>query len=469
MTVGEVLRRATEFLAGKGVESPRLDAEHLLGKALGFSRVELYMHHDRPLDDAERDAYRELIRRRGEREPLAYVLGEWGFRRLTLTTDRRALVPRPETEVVVERCLALLNGGTPRVLDVGTGTGAIALAIADEHPGAKVRALDVSPEALALARENAERTGLEIELVEGDLVGGLGDREYDLVVSNPPYIAQEEIGTLQPEVREWEPRLATVGGGHTAQIAEHALDALVPGGHLVLEVADTRAGAVAELLERLGYEEVAVIEDLAGRDRIVEGKTGVIETAVDALNAGKIVVLPTDTVYGLCVSPYREEPAQKVFELKGRENQQAIALVAGDLEMLFECVPELRGRSGTIARELLPGPYTLVFPNPARRYRWLTGDRPDTIGVRVPILEGYGKQVLDRVGAVAATSANLHGGRDPKTVAEIPQEILNGVAEVVDAGELPGVSSTVIDFTGERPVVLREGAGDVERALAVLA
>lgn len=194
-----------------------------------------------------------------------------------------------------------------------------------------------------------------------------------------------------------------------------------------------------------------------------------IDSAVDALNAGKIVVLPTDTVYGLCVTPYREEPARRLIELKGREHKQAIALLATDLEMLFECVPELRGRSATIAREVLPGPYTLIFPNPAQRYRWLTGSRPDTIGVRVAVLEGYGKQVLDRVGAVAATSANLHGGPDPKTVAEIPQEIVNGVAEVVDAGELPGVPSTVIDFTGERPVVLREGAGDVERALAVLA
>ena len=194
-----------------------------------------------------------------------------------------------------------------------------------------------------------------------------------------------------------------------------------------------------------------------------------IETAIDALNGGKIVVLPTDTVYGLCVSPYREEPARRLSELKGREPQQAIALVATDLDMLFECVPELRGRSGTSARELLPGPYTLIFPNPAQRYRWLTGSRPDTIGVRVPALEGDGKQVLDRVGAVAATSANVHGGPDPKTVAEIPQEILNGVAGVGDAGELPGVSSTVIDCTGEQPVVLRQGAGDVERALAVLA
>jgi len=195
----------------------------------------------------------------------------------------------------------------------------------------------------------------------------------------------------------------------------------------------------------------------------------VIDRAVAALNAGKLVVLPTDTVYGICANPYRREPADKLFELKGRDRQQAIALVASDLEMLLECIPELRGRSATIARELLPGPYTLVFPNPACRYRWLTGTRPDTIGIRVPDLEGYGKAVLERVGAVAATSANLHGERDAKSVAEIPQEILGSVAEVVDAGELPGTPSTVIDFSSERPVVLREGAGDVERALSVLA
>ena len=273
MTVGEVLRRATEYLAGKGVESPRLDAELLLGKALTLSRVQLYMEHDRPLAGPERDAFRELIRRRGEREPLAYVLGEWGFRRLTLTTDRRALVPRPETEVLVERCLALLDGlPAPRVLDVGTGTGAIALAIADEHPGSAVTAIDVSPEALALARENSARTGVAVELVEQDLTGGLGEAEYDLVVSNPPYVTEEEWATLQPEVRDWEPRLATVGEDHTDEIADHARDALRPGGHLVLEVADLRAQAVAALLERCGYEDVTVTEDLAGRDRIVEGR-----------------------------------------------------------------------------------------------------------------------------------------------------------------------------------------------------
>ena len=123
--------------------------------------------------------------------------------------------------------------------------------------------------------------------------------------------------------------------------------------------------------------------------------------------------------------------------------------------MLFECVPELRGRSGTIIRALLPGPYTLVLPNPARRYRWLTGSRPDSIGVRVPDLDGYGGQVLERVGAVAATSANLHGAPEPHSVSDIPQELIDGIAELVDAGPLPGPPSTVIDFTGTpEPLVL---------------
>ncbi len=272
MTVAEVLRRATEYLAGKGVDSPRLDAEHLLGKALGLSRVELYMHHDRPLAEAERDSFRELVRRRGEREPLAYVLGEWSFRGLTLKVDPRALVPRPETEVVVERCLTLLDGkADPRVLDVGVGTGAIALAIAQEHPGAQVKAIDVSADALALAAENAEATGISVAFEQRDLQGGLGDGEYDLVVSNPPYVLPEEIDMLQPEVRDWEPRLALVGKEHTELVAEHAVDVLPPGGQLVLEVAEQRGAEVVELLERLGYDDIRVTADLAGSDRIVEG------------------------------------------------------------------------------------------------------------------------------------------------------------------------------------------------------
>ena len=162
MTLQEVLRRSTEHLTTKGLSTPRLDAELLLAHALGLTRIELYMALDRVLTAAELDAARVLVARRARREPLQYVLGEWGFRRLVLSVDRRALIPRPETEILVERGLALLAGReAPRVLDVGTGAGAVALAIADEHPGARVTGIDVSEQALALAAENAATTGLE--------------------------------------------------------------------------------------------------------------------------------------------------------------------------------------------------------------------------------------------------------------------------------------------------------------------
>jgi release factor glutamine methyltransferase len=266
VTLGRTLVEATEYLRSKGVETPRLDAELLLGRALGLSRVQLYTEYARPLSGSERDAYRALVRRRGSREPLAYVLGEWGFRRLTLAVDRRALVPRPETEVVVERCLALLRGlEAPRVLDVGTGSGAIALALADEHPGAKVTGVDLSTDALALARENRERLGLAIELREGGLEEAAGD--WELVVANPPYVKPADYETLQPEIRGWEPRIAVVGEGLHEELARR-----VRSGSLVLEVADGQASGIADALRALGYDDVRITRDLAGRERVVEGR-----------------------------------------------------------------------------------------------------------------------------------------------------------------------------------------------------
>lgn len=193
-----------------------------------------------------------------------------------------------------------------------------------------------------------------------------------------------------------------------------------------------------------------------------------IDAAAAAIGAGGLAIVPTDTVYGLATTPHDEEAVRRLYRAKGRADLQPTALVAADLETLFACVPELREHAGAVAAALLPGPYTLVLPNPGRRYRWLTGSRPDTIGVRVPDLSGYGKQLLERVGAVAATSANLHGAPDPCTVGEIPQELIDGIAELVDAGPLPGTPSTVIDFTGPEPTVIREGAGDVGRALAAV-
>jgi L-threonylcarbamoyladenylate synthase len=192
---------------------------------------------------------------------------------------------------------------------------------------------------------------------------------------------------------------------------------------------------------------------------------GNVDRAVDALRSGKPVILPTDTVYGLCASPYSVEPVGRAYALKGRAGEQPSALLASDVDMLFECVPELRSRIGPMLRALLPGPLTLVVPNPAERYRWLTGSSPDTIGVRVPELPPVAASVLSRVGAVMATSANLPGGPDPRTLDDVPDELLEGCGAFVDGGELPGIPSTVIDLTGPEPRVLREGAVPADEVL----
>ena len=256
MRARDALREAESRLAAAGVETPRVDAEWLVAHALGTTRSGVYGRLD---DDVELDG---LLERRERREPLAYVLGEWGFRRLTLKTDARALVPRPETEIVVERALALIAGvERPRVLDIGVGSGAIALSLKDERPDAHVVGVDVSPDALSLARENAVRLQLDVELRDGD--ESAAAEGWDLVVSNPPYV--ESLIGLQPELQH-EPRVALLGDGFHERIAETANAQVV-----VLEVGDGQAGAVAAALIERGWRDVSVTLDLAGAERVVEG------------------------------------------------------------------------------------------------------------------------------------------------------------------------------------------------------
>jgi release factor glutamine methyltransferase len=279
-TIRELLGPAREYLEGKGVPSPKLDAEYLLAHVLGVPRMELYLDHDRALEPAEVDRLRELVRRRGKREPLAYVLGSWSFYGLELHCDARALVPRPETEILVESCLALLQGTeAPSVVDVGTGTGAIALALAARLSGASVTAIDLSPEALALAGENAALNGLDgrVELLQGDLLEPVANRRFDLVVSNPPYVG--DGATVDAEVSGYEPALAVFAGDEGRAIherlAREARGVLRPGGHLAVEVAEGQAPWLAGSLRAIGYEAVELTRDLRGVERVVTARPGV--------------------------------------------------------------------------------------------------------------------------------------------------------------------------------------------------
>ena len=258
MTAREALAEAEQRLAAAGVETPRVDAEWLVAHLLGSTRSGLAAR----LDDRV-DGLRPLLARREAREPLAYVLGEWGFRQLTLKTDARALVPRPETETLVERALALAEGiERPRILAVGVGSGAVALALKDERPDARVTGVDVSADALSLARENAERLGLEVELREADGADAAAEG-WDVVAANPPYV--ESLEDVQPELH-WEPELALVGRGEHERLARAARARCI-----VFEVGDGQADGVAAMLEGLGCTAVAVTPDLTGRARVVEG------------------------------------------------------------------------------------------------------------------------------------------------------------------------------------------------------
>ena len=273
LCIGEVLRRSTDYLAGRGSDTPRLDAERLLAKATGLERLELYMAFDRPLTPPELALARDLVARRARREPLQYVLGEWGFRRLTLTVDRRALIPRPETEILVERALVLLAGlEQPRVLDVGTGSGAIALAIADEHPGAVVTGIDCSEEALSLAAVNVARTGISIALAYHDLFQGLPDGQWHLVVANPPYVEPTELAGLDPEVRDGSLMVRSWRRGPSRRSRGLQLPCSLP------QVRSRSRSARASRLqsrhccETWDTNRYTITRDLAGRDRVVEAR-----------------------------------------------------------------------------------------------------------------------------------------------------------------------------------------------------
>ncbi len=274
LTLLEVLQRTTAYLEGKGVETPRLDAEWLLAGLLGVKRLDLYVRFERPMPEAELEALRPLVRRRGAREPLQYVLGETEFHGLTLKTDRRALIPRPETERLVE--LILKNTAVPpvRLLDLGTGTGALALALLRAWPEAVAVAVDRSEAAIDLARENAHRLQLadRVDFYLSDWYAGLeAGKTFDLIVANPPYLTVDEWAVADPEVKDYEPREALEasrsGLADLETIIVGAAGFLAPGGRIALETGVAHHQALSALAREQGFTGVETVRDYHGRDR----------------------------------------------------------------------------------------------------------------------------------------------------------------------------------------------------------
>jgi release factor glutamine methyltransferase len=279
----ELAKKGAALLRERGFPQGRLEAELLLAGVLGLERLQLYLQFDRPVAEAELERYRGFVRRRLKHEPLQYILGETAFRHLRLQVDRRVLIPRPETEVLVGQVLAwgATRGGPLRALDIGTGSGAIALSLVAEGPFA-VLGTDSSPEALEVARANALLTGAgeRLELRLGGVWEPVGPEErFDVVVSNPPYIARSEAATLPPEVSQWEPAGALFAGEDglevLRQIVAGAPRRLVPGGLLALEIGDRQGAAVTSMIEAGGsaWGAPRLVKDLAGRDRVVLTQT----------------------------------------------------------------------------------------------------------------------------------------------------------------------------------------------------
>ncbi len=269
-----MLRRSASYLAGRGSPSARLDAELLLAHALRVERIGLYTASDRPLLPAELDAARELVARRGRREPVAYITGARAFRRLRIEVGPEVLVPRPETEVLVEWALDLAVPGAA-VLDWGTGSGAVALALADEGPGLRMTAVERSEAALARARANGARLGLDVEWLPSDGLAAVAGRRFAVIAANPPYLSPADLDAAPAELR-FEPREALVAGPTGLEaidaIAARAPVHLEPGGALLVEVGEGQSAAAEEALRAAGLRDVAARPDLAGVPRVVGGR-----------------------------------------------------------------------------------------------------------------------------------------------------------------------------------------------------
>ena len=485
LSVREALDEGAHELARAGCDEPRLDAEILLSHVLRIGRASLFAHPERRLAPEEEGAWLEALARRLGREPAAYILGRKEFYGLDFLVDPRVLVPRPETELLVERVVGLARQRLVQTLwDVGTGSGALALTLARHLPEARIVASDVSSEALEVAAINRRRLGLErrVQLVRADLLQAARGA-IDVVVANLPYLRTDEYCEAMSEVSRHEPRLALDGGVTGLEIVARLLAqarALEPPPGVILLEIGARQGAQALALARAHFPErpLTLRRDLAGLDRVVEiqsdcgrgGEEGegthilpaddpqCIAVAAAALRRGEVVAFPTDTVYGLGAALFCEPAVQALYEIKGRPEMKAIPVLLASADDLAQVVAHVSPLAERLRREFWPGPLTLVL-----------GARPDippvvraggqTVAVRVPD-HPVAQALIRALGTpLAATSANRSAAPEALTAAEVVEQLGNKVRWVIDGGRSPGGRpSTVVDVTVSPPAIRRVGA-----------
>ena len=423
-----------------------------------------------------------MVRRRVRREPVAYILGRKGFRRIEVVVDRRVLIPRPETELLVEVAVEL---GARIVLDVGTGSGAIALAIADEVPDASITAIDASTDALGVAQTNVDRLGCAhlVELVSEGVESLQTRPTLELLVANLPYVSEAEWEGLEPEIREYEPREALVAGPTGLE----AIEMLVrgsPGSIRRHRRSSSRSGPTRPRPSRswcgVGLRDRGD-STRPGRDRpggrravteVVSVEGDGAEAARRALERcvgdGGVAIFPADTLYGLACDPLNAAAVERIHAIKGRDDGKPSAVMYFSPLAMRELVSGLGPRTRDAVGALLPGPVTLVVANPERRYPLACREEPERLGVR--LIEG---PLAGAMTPIFQTSANRSGEPPPTRFDQIDDQILAAVDLAIDAGELIGAPSTVVDVSGIEDegdwTILREGAlaeDEVARALS---
>ena len=511
-TVKRILDWTRGYLEKKGDEHPRLSAEWLISDACGFSRIQIYTNFDHVLTPEELKVMHDGVVRRGRGEPLQYVTGEMPFRHIVLRCEPEVLIPRPETEILVDAALegvdaARQAGHAAQVLEIGCGTGCISCSIASERPGTHVTATDLSPAAVSLAGRNRDSLGLSrsVDIVQCDLASGVDSAlmgTFDVLVSNPPYIPSAVVPTLPGEVKGFEPGLALDGGEDGLDVFRRILElaprALRPGGTLTCELFETNVGTAADLCRAQGgWARVEVRKDLTHRPRILvavregdlaqggtlvepdkvlavsqdEPSSVVVRDVAKLLLEGGVVVMPTDSVYGIgCAATPGNPGLPRIFDIKKRDRAQTLPWLVADTRDLLMYGVQVPDWAFALAQKFWPGALTLVVKaSPLVPADYLRPADPEdldsdgqpaapTIALRCPDSKLV-RDIAREVGVpLAVTSANTHGAASATSGANVEDRLVQMSDLTLDAGPAP---IAIV------PQILREGAISTQAIMRV--